>query len=107
MSKVRVHITVSADGYVARPNQSLENPLGEGGLHAVVLHRHASGGTRCRRPDDSISLASRRARVSGRFALTTQNVAIARYDGDCALNQSQADGLSRNAASWSASNAAS
>jgi hypothetical protein len=30
MSKVRVHITVSADGYVAGPNQSLENPLGEG-----------------------------------------------------------------------------
>jgi dihydrofolate reductase len=31
MSKVRVHITVSADGYVAGPNPSLENPLGEGG----------------------------------------------------------------------------
>jgi dihydrofolate reductase len=31
MSKVKAHITVSADGYVAGPNQSLENPLGEGG----------------------------------------------------------------------------
>jgi hypothetical protein len=31
MIKLRVHITVSADGYVAGPNQSLENPLGEGG----------------------------------------------------------------------------
>jgi hypothetical protein len=31
MSRVRVHITVSADGYVAGPRQSLENPLGEGG----------------------------------------------------------------------------
>jgi dihydrofolate reductase len=31
MSKVRVHISVSIDGYVAGPNQSLENPLGEGG----------------------------------------------------------------------------
>jgi dihydrofolate reductase len=31
MSKVRVHITVSADGYVAGPNPSEENPLGEGG----------------------------------------------------------------------------
>ena len=31
MSKVRVHITLSADGYVAGPNQSEENPLGEGG----------------------------------------------------------------------------
>jgi dihydrofolate reductase len=31
MSKVRVHISISADGYVAGPNQSQENPLGEGG----------------------------------------------------------------------------
>ena len=31
MSKVRINITVSADGYVAGPNQSEENPLGEGG----------------------------------------------------------------------------
>src|SRR5918996_3792997 len=31
MSKVRVHIAVSADLYVAGPNQSEENPLGEGG----------------------------------------------------------------------------
>jgi dihydrofolate reductase len=31
MSEVRVHISVSVDGYVAGPNQSLENPLGEGG----------------------------------------------------------------------------
>ena len=39
MSKVRVHISVSADGYVAGPNQSLEQPLGEGGesLHDWVL----------------------------------------------------------------------
>jgi dihydrofolate reductase len=31
VSNVRVHISVSADGYVAGPNQSIENPLGEGG----------------------------------------------------------------------------
>ena len=39
MSKVRVHISVSADGYVAGPNQSLDNPLGEGGeaLHEWVV----------------------------------------------------------------------
>src|SRR5687768_12777775 len=39
MSKVRVHISVSADGYVAGPNQSKENPLGEGGesLHDWVV----------------------------------------------------------------------
>jgi dihydrofolate reductase len=31
MSKVRVHISTSLDGYVAGPNQSMEHPLGEGG----------------------------------------------------------------------------
>jgi hypothetical protein len=31
MSKLRCHISVSLDGYVAGPNQSEENPLGEGG----------------------------------------------------------------------------
>ena len=40
MSKVRVHISVSADGYVAGPNQSLEQPLGEGGER---LHDWAVG----------------------------------------------------------------
>jgi len=41
MSKVRAHISISLDGYVAGPNQSQEDPLGEGGerLHdwLVVL----------------------------------------------------------------------
>jgi dihydrofolate reductase len=39
MSKVRVHIAVSADGYVAGPNQSEENPLGDGGeqIHDWML----------------------------------------------------------------------
>jgi dihydrofolate reductase len=43
MSKVRVHIAVSADGYVAGPNQSQENPLGEGGedLHSWMLELKA------------------------------------------------------------------
>jgi hypothetical protein len=31
MSKLRCHISVSLDGFVAGPNQSEENPLGEGG----------------------------------------------------------------------------
>jgi dihydrofolate reductase len=31
MSKVRIHITMSLDGYVAGPEQSLEDPLGKGG----------------------------------------------------------------------------
>jgi dihydrofolate reductase len=49
MSKVRVHISTSLDGYVAGPNQSMEEPLGEGGeaLHDWVVAlrewREASG----------------------------------------------------------------
>jgi dihydrofolate reductase len=31
MSKLRCHISISLDGFVAGPNQSVENPLGEGG----------------------------------------------------------------------------
>jgi dihydrofolate reductase len=39
VSKVKCQISVSADGYVAGPNQSEENPLGEGGeaLHEWVV----------------------------------------------------------------------
>jgi len=54
MSKLRFNITMSLDGYVAGPNQSVENPLGEGALHlhdwAIptktfrALHGNTSGG---------------------------------------------------------------
>lgn len=39
MSRLRCDISVSADGFVAGPNQSTENPLGEGGerLHDWVV----------------------------------------------------------------------
>ena len=39
MSKLRCHITISLDGFVAGPNQSQENPLGEGGerLHSWMI----------------------------------------------------------------------
>jgi hypothetical protein len=33
VSRLRFNITVTLDGYVAGPNQSIENPLGEGGEH--------------------------------------------------------------------------
>jgi dihydrofolate reductase len=33
MSKLRSRLAISLDGYAAGPNQSLEHPLGEGGLH--------------------------------------------------------------------------
>ncbi len=32
MSRVKVHTALSLDGYMAGPNQSMENPIGEGGL---------------------------------------------------------------------------
>jgi dihydrofolate reductase len=39
MSKLRCDISISLDGFVAGPNQSVENPLGEGGegLHDWVV----------------------------------------------------------------------
>ena len=39
MSRLRCHISISLDGFVAGPNQSEENPLGEGGerLHDWVV----------------------------------------------------------------------
>jgi hypothetical protein len=50
MSKLRCHISISLDGFVAGPNQSEENPLGEGGgrLHdwafPLEAFRRAHGG---------------------------------------------------------------
>jgi dihydrofolate reductase len=38
MSKVSSQLSISLDGYVAGPNQSLENPIGEGGMR---LHEWA------------------------------------------------------------------
>jgi hypothetical protein len=32
MGSVTSHISISLDGFVAGPNQSLENPIGEGGM---------------------------------------------------------------------------
>ena len=39
MGKLRFNVSMSLDGYIAGPNQSLENPLGEGGenLHDWVI----------------------------------------------------------------------
>lgn len=39
MSKVRAHISTSLDGFVAGPNESMANPLGEGGerLHDWLI----------------------------------------------------------------------
>ena len=43
MGKLRVHISTSVDGFIAGPNQTLEQPLGEGGeqLHDWVVQLEA------------------------------------------------------------------
>ena len=43
MAKLKFEISISVDGYVAGPNQSVENPLGEGGeeLHEWVVKLEA------------------------------------------------------------------
>jgi hypothetical protein len=40
MSTLTCQISVSLDGFVAGPNQSLDNPLGEGGMHYTSGARH-------------------------------------------------------------------
>jgi dihydrofolate reductase len=47
MSKLRCHISISLDGFVAGPNQSEENPLGEGGER---LHEWAASLAAWRQP---------------------------------------------------------
>jgi dihydrofolate reductase len=54
MTKLRSQLSISLDGYLAGPNQSLQNPLGEGGLRLhewafptktfVAMHGDAGGG---------------------------------------------------------------
>jgi dihydrofolate reductase len=46
MNSVTCHISISLDGFVAGPNQSLENPLGEGGMR---LHEWVFGTASWRR----------------------------------------------------------
>ena len=47
MTKLKLNLTMSLDGYVAGPAQSVENPLGEGGLAlhewAFVTHNFRAG----------------------------------------------------------------
>jgi dihydrofolate reductase len=76
MGKVRAHIAVSADGYVAGPNQSPENPLGEGGegLHEWVValrawrepHGMQGGEVNASTPVLEESLANTGAEIMGR-----------------------------------------
>ena len=76
MSALKVNITMSLDGYVAGPNQSLQQPLGEGGeqLHDWAfatrtfraIHGMEGGSTG---PDDEVAAAIHRdigATIMGR-----------------------------------------
>ena len=75
MSKFRCHISVSADGFVAGPDQSMENPLGEGGerLHdwAIELaawresHGKPGGEVNASTPVMEETIAERRRRSDG------------------------------------------
>src|SRR6266403_1912295 len=44
MSKLRCHISISLDGFVAGPNQSKENPLGEAGVMGRNMFGPVHGG---------------------------------------------------------------
>jgi dihydrofolate reductase len=76
MTTIRAHISVSADGYVAGPNQSLENPLGEGGegLHEWVValkawrepHGHDGGEVNASSPVVEENTANVGAEIMGR-----------------------------------------
>jgi dihydrofolate reductase len=43
MAKVTCNISVSVDGFVAGPNQTLDNPIGEGGIRLHEWHFDAQG----------------------------------------------------------------
>jgi dihydrofolate reductase len=76
MSKVRVHISISLDGYGAGPNESRENPLGEGGeqVHDWVVelrawreaHGMEGGAENASTPVAEESLANVGAEIMGR-----------------------------------------
>jgi hypothetical protein len=55
MSKLRIHMMMSLDGYVAGPNPSVEKPFGEGTEHFL-------DGLACRRRSVRCSHGGRRSR---------------------------------------------
>src|SRR5256885_16415638 len=71
MSNVTCQISISLDGFVAGPNQSLENPIGEGGLRlhewvfATASWREQQGQTGGERSVDSDVAAEVAQNVGG------------------------------------------
>ena len=100
MSKLRCHISISLDGFVAGPNQSEENPLGAGGerLHdwviplAALAERvllalvRAGDETVQRDRDMTPQLAHRAPQLAGRFG---RRLAMPLYDRSMPGNQSR------------------
>ena len=68
MSKLRLHISMSLDGFVAGPDQSVENPLGVGG---TKLHDWAFGLAAWRKPHGLEGGETTPARPSSRKRLRT------------------------------------
>lgn len=75
MSKVKVSMAMSLDGFVAGPNQSFENPLGEGGmrlhewlfeLEAFQAEHGGGGGTTNASTQIVVDLQDAGAHVMGR-----------------------------------------
>ena len=87
MSKLRFEIAMSADGYVAGPNQSEEHPLGEGGerLHEWVIKLAAwreSHGRMAARSTPAARSSKRRWRTSAPWSWGATCSAAARGPGD-------------------------
>lgn len=61
MSTVTCHIAMSLDGFVAGPNQSPSNPIGEGGLR---LHQWAFATDSWRKQTDGIDSALEQAHAA-------------------------------------------
>ncbi len=97
MSKLRCHISISVDGFVAGPNQSEENPLGEGGerLHDWVVplaawrQSHGGSGARISRN----ATGSRRA--AGRFLVVRRDSRLERIGARPISSRPREPGLKR------------
>jgi hypothetical protein len=83
VSIVRAHLSISLDGYGAGPNQSLDNPIGEGGmrLHEWVFPTAAWRGQQgLEGGEDSVDsgVAEEVARGVGAYVMLAGGVATVR-----------------------------
>jgi len=78
MSNVISQISISLDGFVAGPNQSTQDPIGEGGLR---LHEWAFA-TRAWREQQGLEGGTRFEFVTGGVAVALGQAQAAAGDGD-------------------------